>query len=381
MINDRAGLIERGTPIRQVVVLGCGGFIGSHLLDRLLQEPRIVVEGWDTSAEKIRHHLENPRLELHLESTADPRAAASLEKAVRRADVVVNLAAICRPAEYSTRPLRVIRSNFSDACAVVDLCAGEHTWLLHFSTSEVYGRTVASYASPGSYGDASLYELDEDSTPLVMGPVRSQRWTYGCAKQLLERLVFAYSAEESLPFTIVRPFNFFGPRMDFLPGHDGSGLPRVLASFMGALVDRRPMRVVDGGVARRAVVSIHDAVDAVMLMLAQRSRAENQIFNVGNRANEVTVLELARLMRRIYARITGDEAYEDHPIELVSGAELYGEGYEDCDRRMPKLDKAAEILGWTPRIALPDVLRETMAYYHRQYAPADAGRVDAVMST
>ncbi|HTZ04699.1 MAG TPA: NAD-dependent epimerase/dehydratase family protein [Gaiellaceae bacterium] len=350
-----------------VVVLGCGGFIGSHLLDRLLRDSRVRVEGWDTCVDKIRPHLADPRLELHLESIADDGAHASLERAIRRADVVVNLASICRPSEYNTRPLRVIRSNFTDACEVVEMCAREHTWLVHFSTSEVYGRTLASYVSPGRYDDVALFELDEDSTPLVMGPVQNQRWTYATAKQLLERVIFANAQEESLPFTIVRPFNFFGPRMDFIPGIDGSGLPRMLASFMGSLLRGEPIRVVDGGGARRTILSIHDAVDAVILMLTHRPSAENQIFNIGNRANEVTILELADLMRRTYAEITGKRAYRRHAIEFVTGIELYGEGYEDCDRRMPRLDKATTRLGWEPRVPLREALRETMTYYHEHY--------------
>ena len=379
MTTQHVQVWDRASPIERVVVLGCGGFIGSHLLDRLLQDPGISVAGWDTSAEKIRHHLHEPRLELHLESIADVRVAESLERAVQQADVVVNLASICRPAEYNVHPLRVIGSNFTDACAVVELCAREHTWLLHFSTCEVYGRTLASYTSPGVYDDASLFELDEDSTPLIMGPVRNQRWTYAAAKQLLERVIFAYSKEEALPFTIVRPFNFFGPRMDFIPGHDGSGLPRILASFMAALLSGTPLPVVDGGTARRTITSIHDAVDAVMLMLSQRESAANQIFNVGNDANEVSVLDLADLMRKTYAQITGEREYERHPIAFVSGAELYGEGYEDCDRRLPAMEKVTTLLGWKPKVALSDVLLETMTYYHEQYGAArDVGPMHMV---
>ena len=102
------------------------------------------------------------------------------------------------------------------------MCARTGTWLLHFSTSEVYGRTLASYATPGVYDESSLFELDEDSTPLVMGVIQNQRWTYACAKQLLERLIFAFHHEQSLPFTIVRPLNFFGSPMDYVDGLDGS---------------------------------------------------------------------------------------------------------------------------------------------------------------
>ena len=117
------------------------------------------------------------------------------------------------------------------------------------------------------------------------------------------------------------------------------------------------LRVVDGGTARRTIVSIHDAVDAVMLMLSERARAENQIFNIGSRANEVTILELADLMRRTYAEVTGDPAYNTHPIEFVTGTELYGDGYEDCDRRMPRLDKATR----APRLGSPHPSRRSPA--------------------
>lgn len=357
----------QATGTGRVLLLGCGGFMGSHLLDRLLDQPAVTVEGWDTSVTRIRDHLEEPRLELRQESISDPRVVSRLERAVCQADVVVNLASICRPAEYTVRPLPVIDSNFTDVLRLVELCARERTWLVHFSTCEVYGRTIASHASPGSYEDPSLYELDEDSSPLVLGPVQNQRWCYAAAKQLLERVILAYSNAESLPFTIVRPFNVLGPRMDFIPGVDGSGLPRMLASFMGSLLKGDPIRVVDGGTARRTIVSIHDAIDAVIAMLEQPQSAVNEIFNIGNRSNEVTVLELADLMRRTYAQITGDCDYERHPIEFVTGVDLYGEGYEDCDRRMPRLDKAMSLLGWAPRISLPELLLETMADYHERY--------------
>jgi len=363
----RTRLRSEVDALDRVVVLGCGGFIGSHLLERLLADGRFHVVGWDTSIQKISHWLDHPRFELEFESFATPAAAARLARAVGGANVVINLASICRPAEYNVQPIRVIRSNFTDACSVAELCAREGTWLLHFSTSEVYGRTIASYATPGAYDEHSLFELREEESPLVLGPVHNQRWSYGAAKQLLERLIVALALEEGLVFTIVRPFNFFGPRMDFIPGRDGDGLPRVLASFMTALLDHTPLRIVDGGVARRTIVSIHDAIDAVMAMLERPTQAKNQVFNIGNPANEVSMLELADLMRQTYAEITGEASYERHPIEFVTGAELYGEGYEDCDRRLPRIDKAMECLGWSPRITLDDVLRETMTYYHAHY--------------
>jgi UDP-apiose/xylose synthase len=353
---------------KRIVILGCGGYIGSHLLDRLLAEPGNSVFGIDLEERKISQHLSNPALDFVLADLSCPTGLVRLAEEIPRADVVINLAAICNPAEYNTEPLRVLEANLFHLYPVIKMCADSRKWLVHFSTSEVYGRTVASYLPGNTYDDPDLYVLAEDDTPLIMGPVRNQRWTYAAAKQVVERLVYAYHHENGMPFTVIRPLNFFGPRMDYLPGHDGMGIPRVLASFMAALIDRTPMRLVDGGHARRTILSIDDAMDAIMAVLDRPESAQNQFFNLGNPDNEVTVRELAEQMRSVYAEITGDESYVDHPIESVSALEFYGPGYEDCDRRMPDISAAKQLLGWTPRKSLRTTLLETMADYHVTYA-------------
>ena len=250
------------------------------------------------------------------------------------------------------------------------MCSELGKRLIHYSTSEVYGRTVASYLPDNDYSIPELYELEEDTTPLIMGPISNQRWSYACAKQLMERFIYANHKEHGLNFTIVRSFNCFGPRMDFIPGRDGEGLPRVLACFMAALLDGDPMKLVDDGTARRTIVSIHDATRALLLMLQRPENSANQIFNIGNRKNEVTIAELAQMMRRIYAKVTNDPSYESHPIEVISREQFYGEGYEDCDRRMPNLDKARKRLGWIPKVSLEDTLAETITYYYETYGKA-----------
>ncbi|WP_345816672.1 DegT/DnrJ/EryC1/StrS family aminotransferase (plasmid) [Paraburkholderia sp. PREW-6R] len=354
--------------IKNIVMLGCGGFVGSHLLDRLLPREDVVVEGWDPDVRKIEMHLHNPRFRLHRTSCNDPCDSHILEAAIEKADAVLNLAAICNPSEYNTRPIDVIRANLFDVYPTIDLCAKHNRWLIHFSTSEVYGRTVSSYLDGNQYADPDLYELREDESPLIMGPIASQRWTYACAKQLIERFIYAHHREHGMPFTVIRPFNFFGPRMDYVPGRDGEGVPRVLACFMAALLNRTPMQLVDGGQARRTLVAVEEAAAAVELMLDRPERARNQIFNIGNSRNEVTIAELATLMRSTYAEITRDVSYNDHPIENVSGFEFYGAGYEDCDRRMPQLSKADELLGWKPSRSVKEILLHTMRDYHEHYA-------------
>jgi UDP-apiose/xylose synthase len=353
--------------VAKLVMLGCGGFIGSHLLDVLLPSGEYEIEGWDPDYHKIEQHVNHPNLRLHTCDIHEASERARLRDAIARSDAVINLAAICNPAEYNTRPLDVIRANFLDIYPVVEMCADHGTWLIAFSTCEVYGRTLGSYLPADLRDDPKYFELDEEITPFIMGPIKNQRWTYATAKALMERFVYAHHKEDGLPFTIVRPLNFFGPRMDYIPGRDGEGTPRVLACFMAALLNREPMQLVDGGQARRTIVSIYEAVDAIGRMLRRPEKAQNQIFNIGNRNNEITMAELADRMRRTYARITGDVTYEEHPIVSVSSEQFYGEGYEDCDRRMPSTMKATSLLGWTPKIPLDEVLQETMTYFHSMY--------------
>jgi UDP-apiose/xylose synthase len=350
----------------RLAIVGCGGFIGSHLLDALLVDDSIRIDGWDPHVDKIAHHLSNPNLNVRRNSL-DGNDLEEFADAVGSADAVINLAAICNPSEYNVNPVSVINANFLQPVKIVDICAQQQKWLIHFSTSEVYGRTISSYLGDAAYSNADLYELDENLTPLIMGPTRNQRWSYAASKQLMERYIYGHHKEGGLPFTIVRPLNFFGPKMDFIPGRDGEGVPRVLACFMTALLDGQPMQLVDGGTARRTIVSIHDAIRAIVLMIKNRDRSANRIFNIGNRNNEVTMKELAEMMREAYAECTGDAAYLSHPIVNVSGLEFYGEGYEDCDRRMPHLTKAKELLSWEPTLSLKETLRETVTYYYEQY--------------
>ncbi len=184
---------------------------------------------------------------------------------------------------------------------------------------------------------------------------------------LFERYIYAIRTENGLPFTIIRPYKWFGPRMDYIPGRDGDGVPRVLACFMRALLDNQPMQLVDGGTAYRTITYIQDAVDALTQMLEVPKKAKNTFFNIGNRANEITMKDLAHLMRDVYADITGDESYKSHPIEDISGEKFYGPGYEDCDRRVPDVSRAERLLGWKAQVPLRDTLFHTMSHFHELY--------------
>lgn len=353
--------------MKKVILLGCGGFVGSHLTERLLARGDYQIEGWDTQVSKIQQHLDNPRLTLHRTYVDHDTTGPELEPYIREADAVISLAAVCNPSQYVSNPVHTIHSNFIHAYKLVELCSKHRKWLVHTSTCEVYGRTISSYLPGADYSDPRLYEQVEDETPLVMGPTLNNRWSYAAAKALFERYILAHQQENGLPYTIIRPYNWFGPKMDFIPGRDGEGIPRVLACFVTALLDRKPMLLVDGGLAYRTITYIDDAVDALEAMLENPTRSKNQIFNVGNAQGEIMVKNLAYLMRDLYAEISGDSSYLRHPIEEISGTKFYGEGYEDCDRRVPSVHKAESRLGWKAKTSLRETLRITMKCYFDNY--------------
>lgn len=349
---------------RTVALIGCGGFIGSHLVERLLAARDTRVLGLDKESGKLAGVLGHPRFEFTQGDVYDTQLLSGI---VERADVVISLAALCNPSLYNTIPVDVIELNFTHPVALARLCCEHRRWLVHFSTSEVYGKTVEGVLGESiDSAPRHLTVLDELNTPMVLGPVRAQRWSYACAKQLAERMIYALGFQCGLEYTIVRPFNFVGPRMDYIPGVDGDGVPRVLACFMDALMRDKPLCLVDGGTARRTFTDIDDAVDAVMAVLGSREKCRGKIFNVGNPANEVSIAELATMMIREYEQLRPDTR-GTHRAVSVTGREFYGEGYEDSDRRVPDISQIVASTGWRPRLDLASALRRSIRAYLDTY--------------
>ncbi|KAL6195900.1 hypothetical protein ACLB2K_031517 [Fragaria x ananassa] len=393
-----------GSPIKPMTIcmIGAGGFIGSHLCEKLMVETPHKVLALDVYNDKIKHLLEpsdghpwSDRIQFHrLNIKHDSRLEGLIKTSDLLLDLVlngsdslsqtINLAAICTPADYNTRPLDTIYSNFIDALPVVKYCSENNKRLIHFSTCEVYGKTIGSFLPKDSplRQDPEYYLLKENDSPCIFGSIEKQRWSYACAKQLIERLIYAEGAENGLEFTIVRPFNWIGPRMDFIPGIDGpsEGVPRVLACFSNNLLRREPLKLVDGGESQRTFVYIKDAIDAVMLMIENPTRANGHIFNVGNPNNEVTVRQLGEMMTEVYAKVSGEPKLEQPTID-VSSKEFYGVGYDDSDKRIPDMTIINRQLGWNPKTSLWDLLESTLTYQHRTYAEAIKKAISQPAST
>lgn len=166
--------------------------------------------------------------------------------------------------------------------------------------------------------------------------------------------------EGEIEYVIIRPFNFIGPEMDYIVESPADGVPRVFPSFMSALLCDRPMYLVNGGGKRRTLTYIDDAIGATMLILENMHSLRNQIVSIGSPQNEVSMRELAQLMSELYEDITGKPA--NAPAVDTPADSFYGEGYEDCDRRIPDMSKLAG-LGWRPECDLERTLLESMWYY------------------
>ena len=332
-----------------VAIVGCGGFIGCHLLDAILTRTKWRVFGVDLDFYRIQHRLNDERCEFMVADLADK----SVVERIAKYPIVVNLAAICVPSRYMAEAPEVIRSNYDHPAALADACAKSGSWLIHFSTSEIYGRTSA---------DSGL--LIEDESELTFGPVMASRWSYATAKLLTERYI---AGLKNLKWTVVRPFNFVGPYMDFMPGVDGSGIPRVLANFSSALVRGEPLKLVNGGVAKRSFTSVFDAVDFMFALFETGDVAFSQAFNLGNPDNELTIAELANKMRKIFAEIKSVNVETIPEPEVVSGVEYYGEGYEDSMRRLPSVEKAKRLLGFKAKTPIDVVLRESLTWFVNHY--------------
>ena len=338
-----------------VAIVGCGGFIGSHLLDAILERTRWRVFGVDLDFYRVQHRLNHERCEFLCADLADPAVVERLAKF----PLVVNLAAICTPSRYMAESCEVIRSNYDHPAALATACARSGAWLVHFSTSEIYGRTAPDSG-----------ELVEDSTPVLLGPVTASRWSYATAKLLAERFI---AGLPGLKWTVVRPFNFVGPYMDFMPGVDGEGIPRVLANFSTALLRGESLKLVNGGKAKRCFTSVHDAVDFLFALFAVGADPKrcggvlSQAFNVGNPANELSIAELAGKMRSIFAKVRGVDVSTLPEPQVVSGEEYYGVGYDDSMRRLPSVVKAESLLGFKARIPLDVALEESLSWFVKHY--------------
>jgi nucleoside-diphosphate-sugar epimerase len=286
-----------------------------------------------------------------------------IEYHIRKCDTVLPLVAIATPATYVKEPLRVFELDFEANLPIVRSCVKYRKRILFPSTSEVYGMCR----------DA---EFDPYASELVVGPIPKQRWIYSISKQLMDRVIWAYGAQEGMDFTLFRPFNWIGAGLDNIHTPK-EGSSRVITQFFGHIVRGEEIKLVDGGGQKRAFTYIDDGVDALMRMIENRDGvASGKIYNVGNPVNEFSVRELATMMVELAL------AYPEYResagrVKLVetTSSSYYGAGYQDVQHRMPRIANTTEDLGWTPKVEMSLALRYIYDAYRNQVAEA-RGLVD-----
>lgn len=347
--------------MKKVLILGVNGFIGHHLSQRILATTDWEVFGMDMQSDRVADLTDNPRFHFFEGDITINREW--IEYHIKKCDVVLPLVAIATPATYVQQPLRVFELDFEANLPIVRSAVKYHKRILFPSTSEVYGMSR----------DA---EFDPYASELVLGPIDKQRWIYSCSKQLMDRVIWAYGAQEGLDFTLFRPFNWIGAGLDSIhTAKEGSS--RVITQFFGHIVRGENIKLVDGGHQKRAFTYIDDGVSALMKMIENRDGiASGKIYNVGNPANNFSVRELAEMMLKLAAEYPeyADSARQVQLIETTSEA-YYGRGYQDVQNRVPKIENTCSELDWAPKVAMAEALRHIFDAYRGQVALA-RGLVD-----
>jgi UDP-4-amino-4-deoxy-L-arabinose formyltransferase/UDP-glucuronic acid dehydrogenase (UDP-4-keto-hexauronic acid decarboxylating) len=335
----------------KILILGVNGFIGNALAERLLAVPdeSHEVYGIDLSADKLDNCLNHERFHYVEGDVSIYREWVQYH--IKKCDVVFPLVAIATPSDYLKRPLEVFELGFEENLRVVRLCVEYEKRLIFPSTSEVYGMCDDK-------------EFDEDTSFLVTGPIQMQRWIYSTSKQLLDRVIWAYGSAGKLRFTLFRPFNWIGPKLDSL-NSARIGSSRVITQFITSLVDGQPIGLVDGGSQTRCFTFLDDGIDCLMKIVEnKRGICDGQIFNIGNPENECSIVDLAQTLRDLYKEHTGCNTVSK--IITVSSDNHYGKGYQDMVSRKPCIKKARNLLQWRPKVGLEESLRRTLLYFLKE---------------
>ena len=334
---------------KKILILGVNGFIGNSLTWNILNNTDWEVYGMDLETNKIGHCLGHDRFHFFEGDITINREW--IEYHVRKCDVVVPLVAIATPALYVQDPIRVFELDFEANMEVIRKCVKYRKRLVFPSTSEIYGMSDDS-------------TLSEKNTNFVLGPIHKQRWIYSNIKQLLDRVIYAYGEKEGLDYTLFRPFNFLGPKLDDI-NDPKEGSSRVVTQFIHNVINGQPIKLVDGGAQRRSFTFIEDGIECIVKIIANdNGAASGRIFNIGNPDMDFSIKELAETLLELVEEYDGFYDVRDRiSIIEVDSQDYYGKSYQDIQRRVPDISEATELLGWMPQVDLRTGLKLTLDYH------------------
>jgi len=320
----------------KILVTGGAGYIGSHLVDRLLERGDEVYAIDNLSTGKIsniHHHLDADRFRFLNDTILNE---ALLDRLASDVDLVYHLAALVGVKYVVADPLAAIKTNVTGTEAVLGAAFKYWKKVVLASSSEIYGKS----------SKIPFYEEDDR----VLGPTSVGRWSYSTSKAIDEHFAFAYAAK-GLPVATVRFFNSYGPRLD------EKGYGSVVANLVRQALKGEPLTVHGDGRQTRCFTYIDDTVEGTLLA-GEVKAGEGLVFNIGAEA-ETTILELATTIKRL----TGSRS----EIVFVPYRDYYGEGFEDTRRRVPSIDRAKTVLGFVPKVKLEEGLTRTIAWCREHY--------------
>jgi len=307
--------------LARALVTGGAGFLGSHLCDRLLKE------GYDVLAldnlitgntDNIAHLTDNPRFEYQTQDIIQPYTVEG------ELDLIYNFASPASPVDYLERPLETLLVGSQGTHNTLEVARAKGARFLMASTSEVYGDPTVHPQTEEYWGNVNPH---------------GTRAVYDEAKRYAEAVTFAYRRLYAMDAKIVRIFNTYGPRMRL---NDG----RVVPQFIGQALRGEPLTVYGDGQQTRSFCFVSDLIDGIYKLSVSEHSGP---INVGN-PSERTMVEFAHEI----LTATGSQS----SIVYVSLPTA-----DDPKQRKPDITKARTLLGWEPKVALQDGIRETIAYF------------------
>jgi len=311
---------------QHILVTGGAGFIGSHLVERLLAEGHRVVVIDDLSTGRLSNLkavTRHPELRIRIERVSDCR---DLPRLARQAHCIYHLAAAVGVQLVARFPIRTIHTNLRETEALLAAASRGQTPVLLASTSEVYGKS----------GKPLFSETDD----LLIGPPNFGRWSYACSKLMDEFLAMAYAQERGLPVVVARLFNTVGPRQT---GRFGMVLPRLVAAARAG----KPLEVYGSGRQTRSFCWVGDTVEA-LVRLQNLPAARGLVVNIGG-TEEISILDLARRVRQA----CGSRSI----IKRIPYRRVFPGDFEDLQHRCPDLRRLRRLTGFRPRTPLAEIIR------------------------
>jgi len=319
----------------RVLVTGAAGFVGRHLIEHLVDERDDEIVATDiveTPPDRYSAHVGDSVSFV----TGDVTDKTFLDELLAEPfDRIYHFAAVVGVNEYVKNPLHITEVNIIATHNILERVKDTDVRFVFTSTSEVYGKNP----------DVPWQE----NSNRVIGPPTVDRWSYSTGKGAAEHMIHGL-ANGDTPFTatVIRPFNLYGP---------GQRPKFVLPAFVENIVNRETPTVYDDGTQTRCFTYISDFVEGVV-RASVRDEGENEVFNLGS-TRETEIRELAELV----IDIAGTEIEPEH----IDTDDLYGDSYEDLDRRIPDASKAEKLLDWTAETPLEEGIERVLEWGRDNY--------------